>query len=448
MKEAIDLTQNGLMFENKLFKISFEAFVLDAPAKSFILGVKGHTGYSSCTRCWQSGKWIEHCMVFPNLDGLPRANEEFLNQIDEDFHSSRTPLIDIPNINFITGIPLDYLHAVCLGVVRTLMNTWILQGSHQCKFPASVTFSLSTKLISLSSYNPCEFNRKPRSLIEIKRWKGTEFRQFLLYTGPVILKLDECMGLNKGSNIYSHFLSLSIAMFILLSPNFCLKYQQYAKELLLHFVTETKSLYGMKYLTHNFHCLTHIADHVTTFGPLDNCSAFKYENFLQFFKKRIRKGSKPLQQIVRRLSEIMESDYFKLQASHQISEPGCLGPHSDGPVLNCDPLRQYHALNTPTFKLSRCNADSFCYLKNGSVFKIENIAFPVQSDELMIIGKTFECRELFFGQPYIDSSKLGIFLVSSLGSLESTPASEICQEAVALPYKNKVVVFPLIHTQK
>lgn len=236
-------------------------------------------------------------------------------------------------------------------------------------------------------------------------------------------------------------------MSILLSPNLCLKYQQYAKELLLHFVMETKSLYGLKYLTHNFHCLTHIADDVTTFGPLDNCSAFKYENFLQFLKERIRKGSKPLQQIVRRLFEIMESDYFKFQTSHQNSKLSCLGPHSDGPVLNCDPLRQYHVLKMPTFKLSRCKVDSFCYMKNGSIFKIENIAFPVNSDKVMVIGKVFQCRELFFGQPYIDSSKLGIFLVSSLGNLESIPASEICQKGIALPYKNKMVVFPLLHTQ-
>lgn len=71
----------------------------------------------------------------------------------------------------------------------------------------------------------CEFLRKLRQLEELVRWKATEYRTFMLYIGPIILKdivSDIC---------YNHFMSLNIAMIILLSPNFG-SLIDYAQELL------------------------------------------------------------------------------------------------------------------------------------------------------------------------------------------------------------------------
>jgi len=47
---------------------------------------------------------------------------------------------------------------------------------------------INRQILSIVKYTPNKFVRKPRSLNEIKRWKATEFRFFLLYAGPVILK--------------------------------------------------------------------------------------------------------------------------------------------------------------------------------------------------------------------------------------------------------------------
>lgn len=43
-------------------------------------------------------------------------------------------------------------------------------------------------LLKFSGKCPSEFAHQSRSLYEVKRWKATEFRQFLLFTGFLVLK--------------------------------------------------------------------------------------------------------------------------------------------------------------------------------------------------------------------------------------------------------------------
>lgn len=42
---------------------------------------------------------------------------------------------------------------------------------------------------------------------------------------------------------------------------------------------------------------------VKRFGPVDNFSAFKFENYMQILKRYIRKAEKPLKQVARRYVE-------------------------------------------------------------------------------------------------------------------------------------------------
>lgn len=127
-----------------------------------------------------------------------------------------------------------------------------------------------------TKYIPTEFARRPRGLKDCKRWKATEFRQFLLYTGPIVLRKI----LSKDK--YEHFLTLHVAIIILASEKYHLKYNNYARELLKHFVTTTKVIYGSHFLIHNIHNLLHLADDVVRFGLLDSFSNFSSEIYLFF----------------------------------------------------------------------------------------------------------------------------------------------------------------------
>lgn len=63
--EAKDLIMNGLIVNDVKRKISINAYCCDAPAKAFILKIKNHTGFSSCTRCTIIGKYLNNRVCFP-----------------------------------------------------------------------------------------------------------------------------------------------------------------------------------------------------------------------------------------------------------------------------------------------------------------------------------------------------------------------------------------------
>jgi len=65
--------------------------LFDAVAKASILKIKGHSGYSSCTKCTQEGEYFDH-VVFPDIHFTKRTDDDFLNQSDPDHHTGHTIL--------------------------------------------------------------------------------------------------------------------------------------------------------------------------------------------------------------------------------------------------------------------------------------------------------------------------------------------------------------------
>ena len=154
---------------------------------------------------------------------------------------------------------------------------------------------------------PREFARQPRSLDVLDRLKATEHRQCVLYTGP--LTFHHIM----PEDMFNHFLSLSVAMSILLDSRDGSRghYLNYAKELLELFVRKAPEIYGESFTTYNVHSLIHISDDVKNYGvSLYELSAFKLsfvKNYLQKLKKFAKKAQNPVAQVAKRLSELEKS---------------------------------------------------------------------------------------------------------------------------------------------
>ncbi|KAF7234352.1 hypothetical protein EG68_12108, partial [Paragonimus skrjabini miyazakii] len=70
------------------------------------------------------------------------------------------------------------------------------------------------------------------------------------------------------------------------------------------FVRDFSQIYGAGEIVPNVHALTHLADDVQRFGPLDLFSAFPFESFLGRLSRRLHGPTNPAAQIHRRLSEL------------------------------------------------------------------------------------------------------------------------------------------------
>jgi hypothetical protein len=98
---------------------------------------------------------------------------------------------------------------------------------------------------------PKEFARHPRSLLEYARWKATEFRMFLLYSGPVVLLEEESV----PQEIRDNFLLLSCGIHILIDPSLCRSSNEVAKDVLQNFVAHYIQLFGYGNVVFNVHGL-------------------------------------------------------------------------------------------------------------------------------------------------------------------------------------------------
>ncbi|CAL1282894.1 unnamed protein product [Larinioides sclopetarius] len=421
----------------KTFEILIDAFICDAPARAYLKCVKNHNGYFGCERCTQKGKWLGR-MTFSELDSPKRKDEDFLKSINVDSPVERehimypSPLLDI-DVGLVSRFPLDYMHLVCLGVVRKLILAWY-KGSLRFRLSSSAKTKLNQSLIDCSKSSPNEFQRKPRSLIEVDRWKATEFRCFLLYVGPVVLK-DILL-----PDYFNHFLCLHLAIRIMLNQKLIEDYLDYAEELLCYFVKHCKTLYGEEFIVYNVHSLIHLADDVRRYGSLNNISAFPFESYLGRMKKLLRTPHKPLQQICKRLLENKELyEHQKIRERALIPLSSTL--HFSGPTLNCQGM-QYKEIEGYNFKLKVKTGDNCIMLKNDKIILVQN--FICNEAQLLIIGQEFLHKTSFYSKP-CESSSFKIYQVSCLSPLNCWPVNEFLCKGILLPYKTSNIFMPLLH---
>jgi len=393
VNDFILLSSTGIVVSNKKYTITLNAILCDAPAKSFITYTKGHTGYFSCSKCIQEGDFVRNRVVFPEIHNMLRTNDTFKNRIRIEHHTDDS-ILEKLGIGMISQIPLDYMHLVCLGVLKRLLQLWI-KGNRNIRLSSENVNLVSRYLIASKFFIP-EFARKPRGLNDVDKWKATEFRQFLLYTGIVAMKSV------LPSNCYNHFLFLSVGIRILTDQQLCVPFNAYANSLLLYFVSNYGNIYGDEYMSHNVHNLLHISNDVQNFGSLDNFSCFKFENHMQKIKKNLHQSGTLLEEFSNRTFEEL-----------QLPIQTCKVQKYPIVVYNKNNIISY--IQFRNFKIAINQANNCAILYDKSVIFILDI---FEEDNVCYIrAKRFLNPKAFFDIP-CSSERLGIFVISNTTTVE------------------------------
>ena len=75
------------------------------------------------------------------------------------------------------------MHLVCLGVMEPILK-FLKDGPAICRLSQVQQLMTSNDLIDMKHFVPSDFSRK----IEFDWRKASEFRQLLIFTGPIVLK--------------------------------------------------------------------------------------------------------------------------------------------------------------------------------------------------------------------------------------------------------------------
>jgi len=405
--DLLEVLDNGLTVNGLFFTVNILNFSCDSPAKTFLLNVKGHNAYFGCTLCIEEGTYLEHRMTYPGLDATLRTDESFRSKKDEDYHKGNSPLVCLP-INIINTVVLDYMHNVCLGVVKKLVEFWV-KGNKQVRLEKDKKEKINNELKKLRPYVPSEICRLSRALDEIEHYKATELRTFLLYTGQIVLKG------NLKKKFYYNFLLLVYAIRILICPETCSKYNELSTQFLKKFVNDYSALYGSQYISYNVHSLIHLPFYVLLHGPLDNFSCFRYENYLQEIKKSIKSIKYPLQEIFNRIVE-KQKIYDTLPAQLHKIYPVLSNEiiHSNpSPLFNInDKLFEKITLElTSTIINVLKEKDRYIMLTNNTLVMVQHIVEPKNEPPNLIV-KQFISYSEFTNTPE-SSFKIGVYMVDT-----------------------------------
>ena len=288
--------------------------VADAPVRAQLTGIKQHNGYYSCIYCKIQGAphralrskrqtiyfSVTHRGHPPAARALNDHHETLraiakassrTRQVDRKVAQGvvlKSPLLQVAGFNMFRQVPTEYMHSVCLGVVkRTFEAAFDCGTSVRPNFRIDDQASME-RISRIMQYNvrvPSDFKRMPREL-DVPNWKASEWRNLAIYYFPVVLAdlMDQ-----ERPELHDIFALIAyiVRYYMLDSQNLPRRPLTPIMELQYLFQKRYELVFGPHNCTYNLHAFYHLRE-VRDLGPIQESSAFGMEDFYGMLKDLVK----------------------------------------------------------------------------------------------------------------------------------------------------------------
>ena len=189
---------------------------------------------------------------------------------------SHSVLLDLDYFDFVNNIPPEYMHLVCLGVVKRMTELTFNVGINRTrvtnrKLSSTKLFNdlmSTTKLLS-------EFSRRSRDL-DFAVYKAEEFRNMILFFFPHVLSCIEKPAKERELWLYLAFMIRSCTI---PDSEFFNVSVHHISQTCIKFYVLYEKVFGPSNCSYSIHVLCCHLIQIRQLGPLTYTSAFKFESF-------------------------------------------------------------------------------------------------------------------------------------------------------------------------
>lgn len=297
-----DITDNGLYIYSA---------ALDKIKRSVACCIMSHSAYYPCEYCESKA----HVLTITNQDNdniqkkekkqlvwpyetrngkLRTVNSirQIADQIDQNGGplerdaakgiTGRSHFLDLPRFNMISGIPAEYMHSTCIGLVKRVVELTFRVGENRDRVTKrKLSDPQVFNLLIMTVQGTREFGRRCRNL-DFAVYKALEFRNLVLFMFPVVIKCIHPTYTDEIKLWYN--LAFMVRSCVLPNTEFRYVPDKVITSACDNFYRLFQKLYGKKNCSYSVHVVVSHLLQIRGNQPLTFKSAFKFESFFAEMK--------------------------------------------------------------------------------------------------------------------------------------------------------------------